>query len=179
MSISEYLSFVPLLLYGLALADLVSQWKRFLEPKSFYFPYLAATIALTEVGIHETYIYYFVLDELSITNYENYLINLASPFSFLLTVSIFTPESNDDTKTYFNSKLPLIVIFFILFLLSHFIRDHDFGRINNMIRLALIPIMLLYVKYRKLFVAVIIAVLWLVMFLNRLNEIQPFIEVLS
>jgi hypothetical protein len=29
MDASEYLAFLPLLLYGIALADLFSQWKRF------------------------------------------------------------------------------------------------------------------------------------------------------
>jgi len=37
MDLTEYMVFLPLLIYGIALADLFSQWKRFFDIKEIMF----------------------------------------------------------------------------------------------------------------------------------------------
>ena len=51
MDAAEYLAFLPLLIYGIALADLFSQWKRLFNPKQLYLPYILLTGILTETAI--------------------------------------------------------------------------------------------------------------------------------
>ena len=51
MEAPEYLAFIPLLFYGIALADLLGQWRRFFDGDYFYLPYFLTTLIFTEVAI--------------------------------------------------------------------------------------------------------------------------------
>jgi len=54
MDSTEYLAFVPLLLYGIALADLfdlLGQWRRFFDKEYLYWPYFLTTVMVTELAI--------------------------------------------------------------------------------------------------------------------------------
>jgi hypothetical protein len=73
MESSEYLSFIPLLIYGLAIADLLSEWKRLFDKTQWYFPYLLTTIVLTELAIYNVFIYANLISELEGTSYLSYL----------------------------------------------------------------------------------------------------------
>ena len=61
---SEYLAFIPLLIYGIALADLLSQWKRLFNPKDLFIPYLLMTIILTETALYNVFVYAEVINKL-------------------------------------------------------------------------------------------------------------------
>ncbi len=143
-----------------------------IEPKSFYWPYLLGTVLLTEVAIHETYIYYNVIDNLSMGHYLQYWVYLFPPFLFLLTVSIYTPEKEDDTKEYFNEKAPYFGAFLILFLASHFIRNLEMSSEENFFRALLIPAIAFFSYKRNKYSIVIILALWLVLFLYRAGVIE-------
>ncbi len=70
----NYLYFLPLLLYGIALAELFSQWKRFFNPGQIFLPYLLMTIILTETALYNVFIYAKLIDQLIGLNYFNYLL---------------------------------------------------------------------------------------------------------
>ena len=97
MDASEYLAFLPMLLYGIALADLFSQWKRLFSPKQLFLPYLLLTIMLTETALYNVFIYAKLLDELKGLSYFGYLKYLIPPFLFMLASNIFTPSSHKES----------------------------------------------------------------------------------
>ena len=72
MQPSEYLAFIPLLIYGLALADLLGQWRRFFEREYFYLPYFLVTLIFTEVAIWNVFIYLGVTKQLEGISYFQY-----------------------------------------------------------------------------------------------------------
>ncbi|RLB53106.1 MAG: hypothetical protein DRJ42_12845, partial [Deltaproteobacteria bacterium] len=51
MDIIEFLLFIPLLIYGIALSQLLSQWKRIFDFKNFYGPFVVTVVAVTVVAI--------------------------------------------------------------------------------------------------------------------------------
>ena len=65
MKESEVLVFLPLLIYGIAIAALFSQWKRFINYKSLYIPYALFTILLTEIALYNVYLYSQLVGEIS------------------------------------------------------------------------------------------------------------------
>ena len=95
MDPAEYLAFVPLLIYGIALADLLGQWRRFFDKDYFYFPYFLTTIIFTEAAVWNVYKYLEVVTNLEGVSYAQYWAYLVQPVLFLITVSALTPESND------------------------------------------------------------------------------------
>ncbi len=117
---SEYLAFLPLLIYGIALADLLSQWKRFFNPKELFIPYLIMTIMLTETALYNVFVYAEVISNLGGQSYFNYLVYLLPPFLFLLTTNIFTPDSGTNTEEYFMKQMPVFMTLLTLFIASHF-----------------------------------------------------------
>ena len=64
MEASEYLAFIPLLIYGIALADLLGQWRRFFDRDYFYLPYFLTTLIFTENAIWSVYGYLEVTSHL-------------------------------------------------------------------------------------------------------------------
>jgi len=171
MATEEYLAFLPLLIYGIALADLFKEWKRLFDFKNVFLPYTLFTILLTELAIYNVFIYLNVVSELGEGDfkYYQYLLSLIPPFLFMLTVNIFTPEKSENTKEYFLKNQPLIFILLASFFSSHFIYDFE----ENMIVVGgrIIGVLLLVVlgfskKRLSLYVPVIA---WLIMFLTRIS----------
>ena len=122
---SEYLAFIPLLIYGIALADLLSQWKRLLKSNQLFIPYLFLTIILTETAIYNVFVYGNLINQLAGQNYSSYLSYLLPPFLFMLTTNIFTPDQDSDTEEYFMKNMPVFLTIFSLFIASHFL--YEFG----------------------------------------------------
>jgi len=122
---SEYLAFIPLLIYGIALADLLSQWKRLFNPKDLFIPYLLMTIILTETALYNVFVYAEVINKLGGQTYLNYLAYLLPPFLFMLTTNIFTPDSGSDTEEYFKKHMPVFMTLLALFIASHFLFDFN------------------------------------------------------
>ena len=126
MSTAEYLAFVPLLFYGIALADLFRQWRRLFEFSSFCLPYFLTTLVFTELAIWNVYGYLGSVDELEYASYVQYWSFLLQPILFLLTVSAMTPEAKDhDITAFFERRIRWIYGLMACFLLTNFALSFD------------------------------------------------------
>lgn len=132
MDAAEYLAFIPLLIYGIALADLLGQWRRFFDPDYFYLPYFLTTVIFTENAIWSVYIYLEVTSQLEGIGYFQYWSYLLQPMLFLVTVSAFTPESETrDTELYFRRRMPVVFGLMAVYIGSHFVAHYGtFSAIN-------------------------------------------------
>ncbi|HBH25184.1 MAG TPA: hypothetical protein DDY13_17410 [Cytophagales bacterium] len=172
MESSEYLSFIPLLIYGLAIADLLSEWKRLFDKTQWYFPYLLTTIVLTELAIYNVFIYANLISELEGTSYLSYLKYILPPFLFLLMVSSFTPEKGDDTKEYFIRNMRIYLLLMAVFIASHFLFDFKEGRFVITLRTLMIVAVLLGAILRKVWMIYVLSLLWFILIFIRLNVIS-------
>jgi len=161
MEASEYLAFLPLLIYGIALADLFSQWKRFFTPKELYIPYLLFTIILTETALYNVFIYAELIDQLVGLSYFSYLTYLIPPFLFMLTANIFTPDQDSDTEEYFLRQMPFFLSLLALFAASHFLYNFNENHHTIVGRLVAILVILVTGISRKIWMCYIVAALWL------------------
>ena len=163
MEATEYLSFLPLLIYGIALVDLFSQWKRFFTPRQLFIPYLLLTIMLTETALYNVFVYAKLLDHLEGLSYFNYLLYLLPPFLFMLTVHIFTPDHDSDTKDYFFKQMPIFFTLLALFAACHFLYDFDENLLTIIALVMLIAVIFITGISRKIWMFYIISGLWLLM----------------
>ena len=163
MEATEYLSFLPLLIYGIALADLFSQWKRFFTPTQIFIPYLLLTIMLTETALYNVFVYAKLLDHLEGLSYFKYLLYLLPPFLFMLTVHIFTPDHDSDTEEYFIKQMPVFFTLLALFAACHFLYDFDENLGTKIARVMVIAAILITGISRKIWLFYIICGLWLLM----------------
>jgi len=162
MDASEYLSFLPLLLYGIALADLFSQWKRFFNPEQLFIPYLFMTIILTETALYNVFIYAKLLDELSGLSYFNYLSYLLPPFLFMLTTNIFTPDQDSETEEYFIKQMPIFFTLLALFAACHFLYEFDENATILIIRIIALLILFLTGIFRRIWMVYFVCIIWIV-----------------
>ena len=126
MSISEQLSFIPLLLYGIAVADLFSHWRRFFHKEYLYWPYIITAIVLTELAIWNIYLFMISTKEMESVSYYLYWTDLIKPIIFLLLVHAFTPEAEDkDTEAYFIKRIPVVFGLLSLYIALHLAPDFD------------------------------------------------------
>jgi hypothetical protein len=161
MEATEYLAFLPLLIYGIALADLFREWKRFLNLKEIFLPYLIVTIILTETALYNVFAFAGLLENLAGQSYSSYLLYLAPPFLFMLATSFFTPEKNSDTEEYFMKNMPVFLTFFALFSASHFLYDFNEPTIFIGIRLFSLVYILLTGILRKKWMVYLLGAIWL------------------
>lgn len=171
MDSSEYLAFIPLLLYGLAAAELLGEWKRLFDRKNWFLPYLLLTIVFTEVAIYNVFIYVKLVNQMAGQTYLNYLIYLLPPFLFLLMVNSFTPDKEDVTKDYFEKNMPTFLMLYASFIATHFL----FGFAENsgtiIGRIISIVIIVLAGIFRKTWAIYVIAVGWFLLLLLRIDVI--------
>ena len=160
MEASEYLAFLPLLIYGIALADLFSQWKRFFNPKELYIPYLLLTIILPETALYNAFIYAELIDKLVGLSYFSYLSYLIPPFLFMLTANIFTPDQDSDTEEYFLKQMPVFLSLLALFAASHFLYNFNENLPTIVGRFIAILVILVTGISRKIWMFYIVVALW-------------------
>lgn len=161
MDATEYLAFLPMLIYGIALADLFREWKRFINLKEIFLPYLIVTIILTETALYNVFAFAGLLENLAGQSYSSYLLYLAPPFLFMLATSFFTPEKNSDTEEYFMKNMPVFLTFFALFSASHFLYDFNEPTIFIGIRLFSLVYILLTGILRKKWMVYLLGAIWL------------------
>jgi len=161
MEATEYLAFLPLLIYGISLADLFREWKRFLNLKEIFLPYLLLTIILTETALYNVFAFAGLLENLEGQTYSSYLLYLAPPFLFMLATSFFTPEEGSDTKEYFMKNMPVFLTFFALFAASHFLYDFNEPGIFKGIRIFGVVVILLTGFLRKKWMVYLLCAIWL------------------
>jgi hypothetical protein len=167
MDSSEYLAFIPLLLYGIGLADILSEWKRLFDPKEWYLPYSAFTIVLTETAIYNVFIYMNLIEQFGGQSYLDYLLMLLPPFLFLLTTSAFTPDKESGTREYFIRRMPVFFSLLALFVASHFLYDFDETFYMKMTRLLVIVIIIIIGFTRKIWLIYLLVVLWAMIFVVK------------
>jgi hypothetical protein len=161
MDATEYLAFLPMLIYGIALADLFREWKRFLNLKEIFLPYLIVTIIFTETALYNVFVFAGLLENLAGQTYSSYLLYLAPPFLFMLATSFFTPEENSNTEEYFMKNMPVFLTFFALFAASHFLYDFNEPAVFIGIRIFSIVYILLTGILRKKWMVYLLGAIWL------------------
>ena len=175
MSINEYLAFLPLLIYGLALTDLFSEWKRLFDYKSVFIPYSVITIILTETALYNVYTYWDVVKELDHIQYGQYLVYLTRPFLFLLTVNAFTPENESITEEYFQQTRKTFFVLYALFVISYFTYGTYEGDPFTFYRVG-IAVLVFYAGFtKKNWIVYFILLIWIVSVTHRavmLTDIQ-------
>jgi len=167
MEASEVLAFLPLLIYGIAIAELFSQWKRFIDIKSLYLPYTLLTIILTEIALYNVYLFSQLVSEINSMNYKSYLLYILPPFIFMISVYIFTPNKDDDTEVYFKQHMPIFFTLISLFVASHFLFKFEEQAIMYLARIVIIIWLLLTGIFRKVWMVYVFVAVWFLIFLNR------------
>jgi len=121
----EYFAFLPLLIYGFAIAELISPWRSFFEGKRPYYPFILTGLLLLEGAFFNFYQFYAHLEG-TYQSYHIFLSYLITPLIFLVTSHVFTPDQIQrlDTKAYFESRFRLLMILIATFLVSHYIYDN-------------------------------------------------------
>lgn len=160
MNPTQYLAFLPLLIYGIALADLFREWKRFLNLKGIFLPYLIVTIILTETALYNVFAFAGLLENLAGQTYSTYLLYIAPPFLFMLATSYFTPEKNSDTEEYFMKNMPVFFTLLALFAASHFLYDFNESTVFIGIRIFSIFYILLTGFLRKKWMVYLLGAIW-------------------
>ena len=171
METTEYLAFVPLLIYGIGLADLLGEWKRLFDPKEWYAPYSIFTIILTEVAVYNIFIYRQLLGQLSGQNYLGYLLFLLPPFLFMLATVSFTPDKESSTRDYFIKQMPVFFSLLALFIASHFLFTFEESSFTLINRIVIIVLLLITGFTRKVWITYIITFQWLLTFLIKAGYI--------
>ncbi|MBK3517646.1 hypothetical protein [Carboxylicivirga marina] len=162
MEATEYLAFLPLLIYGIALADLFGEWKRLLEPKGVFIPYLLFTVLLTETAVYNVFAYAELVGDLQNLHYYDYLVKLLPPFLFMLTVNVFTPEQGDNTKTYFMKQMPNFFSMLSAFMATHFFYDFGEDQLTVILRAFGVVLVLGAGFSRKIWMSYLVVAFWFI-----------------
>ncbi len=167
MKSSEVLAFLPLLIYGFAIAELFRQWKRIIDFKHLFLPYTLFTLVLTEIALYNVFLYSKLVPEISGLTYFNYMIYLLPPFLFMITVYVFTPEKEDDTKEYFIAKMPIFFFLISLFIATHFIFEYQENMGVKVGRIIGIILIMSAGISRKIWLTYLVFALWLIVLIFR------------
>jgi len=167
MSTSEYLAFIPLLVYGLGLTNLLGEWKRIFDRNQMFLPYTLMTLFLTEIAVYNVFIYHHVLEQLAGLSYYKYLVLLITPFLFYLATLVFTPEPGDDTREHFIKRMPLFYSLVALWTAGNFLSGLDESLTMNIVRIIFIVIVLLAGFTKKIWLIYVLIFMWVVSILMR------------
>lgn len=169
MQPSEYLAFIPLLIYGLALADLLGQWRRFFEKDYFYLPYFLTTLIFTEVAIWNVFIYLGVTQQLAGISYFQYWLYLSQPMLFLITVAALTPETeNKETEIYFKKRIPIVFGLMALYIGSHLFSSVGSTPALNVVRVITVVLLVIIATTRKVWLVYVATILWVASLFARI-----------
>jgi len=160
MDPAEYLAFIPLLIYGIGITDLLSQWKRFFKRKDQDDLYIIITVMLIEVAIYNVFIYLDVVYEMPRHSYLRYLSFLIPPILFQMLVNVFTPDEGSKTRAYFDRNMRLIFSLWALFVASHFIYTFNEGNTANYLRVGFMIVLIAVAFFKKKWLIYLGVVLW-------------------
>ena len=171
MDPAEYLAIIPLLIYGIGLTDLLSEWKRIFDKEDRYLLYVIYTIILTEVAIYNVVIYVDLVNSFPEQTYGQYLAHLLPPVLFMMVVNVFTPNEGSKTEVYFMDNIRLILILIAVFVGSHFLYSFD-EPADHYIRRGLIIVLLSATAYlKKQWMMYLIAGIWLIGVIMRSSAV--------
>lgn len=162
MSAAELLSFIPSLLYGVALAELFAQWRRFFDRDYLYWPYVITTVILTEVAIWNIYLFLVDVQNAELISYNNYWAILCQPILFVLLVHSFTPETEvKDTGTYFRKRMPIVFTLFAIYIGLHLIPGASNSFSMDWPRLIIIAVCLIIALSKYVPLVYVFGIIWL------------------
>jgi hypothetical protein len=162
MSSGEILAFLPSFLYGIALAELFSHWRRFFEKQYRYWPYVMTTVIFTEIAIWNVYLFLVQIQDSTLITYHEYWLFLIQPIVFLMLVHAFTPETElQDTEAYFKKRIPVVFGLTALYIALHMTPAFHVSTEAMWIRIIAIIICLIIALTRNIKVIYVFAILWL------------------
>ncbi|MEQ8323616.1 MAG: hypothetical protein RIC15_11845 [Vicingaceae bacterium] len=150
MSKDEFFAFMPLLIYGIAIGELVMHWRDYLKKDRRYWPHLVTGILLLELAFSNFYFLYDILEELFV-DYLHFLARLTAPLVFLLMSSVYTPEDNRDIESYFLERMGMIFSLLALFVFLNMIMEFGFD-VLTYIRASAVVFCLLVAWSKKLWI---------------------------
>ena len=162
MDPAEYLAIIPLLIYGIGLTDLLSEWKRIFDKEDRYLLYVIYTIILTEVAIYNVVIYVDLVNTFPEQTYGQYLGYLLPPILFMMVVNVFTPNEESKTEEYFMGNIRLILVLLAVFVGSHFFYSFNEQENNYILRGLMIVLLLATAYFKKQWMMYLIAAIWLI-----------------
>jgi hypothetical protein len=150
----EYLYFIPLLIYGIALSDIFSEYKRLLHANSHYWPYIILIFILSETAVYNVYTLYNLHKNLETNNYLQYWIFLGPPIIFMLAVNSIVLKDDATNKEklekHFKDRVSNTYLLMALYISSHLIPLMSAGTtIDNLVRIFFILVILLNVFSKK------------------------------
>lgn len=159
MQPQEYFAILPLLIYGIAIAELVSPWRSFFEDKKTSVTFITTGLMMLEVAFNNFYRFFNVLDD-TYQSYAIFLSHLFSPLIFLMATHVYTPEDkkNLDTHAYFKKKFRLLMILLAIFVSTHFITDIGWN-ITTYLRMFTIVLLLIAALKRWLWMVYVLLVM--------------------
>lgn len=171
----EYLLFIPLLIYGISLSDLLSEYKRLIKDQLLHVKYLVTVLMLSEVAIFNIYKLYSIINGYNITSYIQYWALLVPPILFMIVVHIFVIEDRHDNlasmELEFQRNIQPTFILMSVYTATHFIPMMNPDGNVPWVRLLSITILLLYVFLRKDFIFYILVGAWVASFIMNINSI--------
>lgn len=171
----EYLLFIPLLIYGISLSDLLSEYKRLIKDHVLHFKYLITILMLSEVAIFNIYKLYSIINAYDITTYLQYWALLIPPIIFMVLVHIFVieerHESLDSMEQEFQKNIKPTFLLMSVYTATHFIPMMNPDGGIPWVRLLSIGLLWAYIIVRKDLVFYLLMAAWLVSFVLNINSI--------
>jgi hypothetical protein len=167
MTYSEVLSFLPLLIYGIAIAELLSQWKRFINVQRLFLPYTLVAIILTELALYNVFLFAELVEDLTLISYYHYLKYILPPFIFMLTVNIFTPNKKADTREYFIENMPIFFTLLAIFISTHFLFEFNENSVVNVGRIIAVGLAFLTGITRKIWMVYLFFLYWVIIMIVK------------
>lgn len=162
MNTGQYLAFIPLLIFGIGISDLLGQWKRFFIREDQFVLYIVLTVMFIEMAIYNVFIYVSIFDLMPGYTYIRYLSFLLPPVLFQMLVNVFTPDEGRQTREYFDQNIRLIFVLLALFVASHFIYDFQEPHLAQYIRILYIILMIGVAVTRKKWLIYLGIFFWIV-----------------
>jgi hypothetical protein len=167
MSTTEFLAFIPLLIYGLGLTILLGEWKRIIDRNEIFLPYTLMTLFLTEIMVYNVFIYERLIEHLAGLSYLHYLVFLISPILFYLTVLVFTPDPGDKTKDHFIERMPLFYVLIALLTATNFFYRLEESIYVSISRIIFIIVVVICGFTRKIWLTYVLIIMWLITLIFR------------
>ncbi len=110
--LGNYLLFIPLLIYGTALSEIIGQWKLALLINKKNFHYLLTILVITEMSVGNIYNYFSFFNRDPSHHYLNYLGYLLPPLLLQATIHMYPVASStkEEATSKFDSSFPSIFL---------------------------------------------------------------------
>jgi hypothetical protein len=166
----EYLYFIPLLLYGIALNDLFVQFKLFLQPKFRYAPYLITVVIFIEMTVFNVYEYYEFAKGFNADNYFEYMFYLIPPIlSMMLVSSTVINESVEDVAEAYEKTIRYTFILLAVLMAFRLLSSFSSGSDLELPRAVVLVLSLFYAITKRKFFFYLMFAVWAIGVVIRLK----------